>query len=137
MITPFADVKGVFLYSIPTRSPQSIVICKIFSNFVVSWGFHLLGVTYFMKVFSLLSLTRNLENFTTKRITIALILCIGMHSAQYQLRVWGFCNRLFLVGHSRASRQINEIGSTLSIFVYCTLGVGVQKNSIYYEEKVC
>ena len=70
---------------------------------------------------SLLSLIRNLENFTTKRITTALISCIVMWlyafgvSTSYYSGV-GSCNRLFLVGHSRASYQIN--GSQLHTFFF-------------------
>ena len=94
MISPLAMVGGEFLYHIRTRFCMSVVNCEKLTNFVVLWVFIPSATTYLMKVYSLLSLTRNLENFTTKRITTALISCIVMwqcilfaHSRTIQ--VWG------------------------------------------------
>ena len=82
-----------------------------------------------MKVFSLLSLTRNLENFTTKRITTTLTSCVVVWLCTCLciyliLSKCGVLYRLFSVGHSRASFQIN--GSQLhTFFLLLTHRIGV------------
>ena len=105
-----------FLIFYTNKIPRNIVLCEFIFNFVVSWVFYPSILHILMKVFSLLSLTRNLENFTNKRITTTLIICIGMRPYAVPSTGVGSCYRLFLVGHSRASRLINGINSTLSFW---------------------
>lgn len=79
---------------LPEQDPERVL--SFAKLLLILWrrGSYLLGITYLMKVFSLLSLTRNLENFTTKRITTALISCIVMWLClswhiPHTIRVWG------------------------------------------------
>ena len=72
-----------------------------------------LGITYLMKVFSLLSLIRNLTVSNKDEDTTTLISCIAMR--MYALGVptpycpsVGSYSRLFVLGFVRASYQINE-----------------------------
>ena len=84
-------------------------------------GYYALGITYLMKVFSLLSLTRNLTVSTKDEDTTTLISCIAMWlyafgvPTPYYSSV-GSCNRLFVLGFVRASCQIN--GSQLHTFLF-------------------
>jgi hypothetical protein len=104
---------------ISKHGPKECCFLRLFLLNLYCHGYYTLGITYLMKVFSLLSLIRNLENFTTKRITTALISCIVMWLCTYLcihpiLSKCGVLYRLFLVGHSRASYQIN--GNQLHTF---------------------
>ena len=114
-------VGGEFLYHIRTRSRKSVVICEKLTNFVVLWVFIPSATTYLMKVFSLLSLTRNLTVSTKDEDTTTLISCIAMWlyafgvPTPYYSSV-GSCNRLFVLGFVRASCQIN--GSQLHTFLF-------------------
>ena len=83
--------------------------------------YYTLGTTYLMKVFSLLSLIRNLTVSNKDEDTTTLISCIAMwlctlcaHTPYYPSV--GSCNRLFVLGFVRTSYQIN--GSQLHTFCF-------------------
>ena len=86
-------------------------------------GGYALGITCLMKVFSLLSLIRNLTVSNKDEDTTTLISCIVMWlyafcvSIPYYPSV-GSCNRLFVLGFVRTSYQVN--GSQLHTFCFYT-----------------
>ena len=129
-------VGGEFLYHIRTRSCKSVVNCEKLTNFVVLWVFIPSATTYLMKVFSLLSLTRNLTVSTKDEDTTTLISCIAMWlyafgvPTPYYSSV-GSCNRLFVLGFVRASCQINE-GQLHTFLFLLTHRIGVVTVSKYY-----
>ena len=83
------------------QDPSRVLSFAIFLLILLCREHYALGITYLMKVFSLLSLTRNLENFTTKRITTALISCIAMWLCTFlvytphTIQVWGLVSFIF------------------------------------------
>ena len=57
---------------------------------------------FLMKVFSLLSLVVKSDSFPETRITMTLIICIGMRLDSISHTGVGSCNRLFVSGFVRA-----------------------------------
>ena len=83
----------IFLFYL-NKTPKECCYLRIFCYFCNVVGIMPSALHILMKVFSLLSLTRNLENFTTKRITTALISCIVMWlcpswHTPHTIQVWG------------------------------------------------
>ena len=121
-----------------TRPQKRVVVCKMFSNFVSSWGFVHSAWHILMKVFSLLSLTRNLENFTTERITTALISCIGVCFALYRLWcgvLWSFifswAFQSLLSDKRKSAPHLNRNVEDITLIIRCTM-TGTLWGSVHY-----
>ncbi len=116
--------EGIFCI-ISEQDPERVLsFAKIL---LILWchGCYTLDITYLVKVFSLLSLKRNLENFTTERITTTLISCIVMwlctilvHTPPYYPSV-GNCIVCFSSGLSTTSIMIDE-NQLHTFFLYIT-----------------
>ena len=85
-----------------------------------------------MKVFSLLSLDRNLVNFTRTGINRSLPLpCVVLCALPWHIAIIGVESRLFVLGLTRASIQINEVLHTFFMFLKDPEGQGVRCWIVY------
>ena len=98
-----------------SRNDSKYLLCisyKSFSIFVLV----LRDKDILMKVFSLLSLLRNLENFIASRREQSIHHLVLVHSAFWHIAITGVGYCLFDARSSRTSKQINEKCSTLSFY---------------------
>ena len=119
MISPLVSQREANFCIISEQDPKRVLSFAEFLLHLWCRECYALGITYLMKVFSLLSLIRNLtvsnkdEDTTTLISCIAMWLCTLCAYTPYYSSV-GSCNRLFVLGFVRTSYQIN--GSQLHTF---------------------